>query len=185
MWVTLKDVKIKWRWKSLSKMTNEELIYFNWYLKKQRDETIRLEELLIKQNINCDNSIIVSPMFLSKRNKNVPDKKFSLNLNQYRNWNFIISNDIKQYYKEVMKQFIWDLKFMDQIEIEYKIFYWKNEPDLMNIVSVQSKFFLDLLVTEWLIKDDSVKYVIKETSIVWGKDIWNERVEIKIKQTTI
>jgi hypothetical protein len=35
-------------------MSEEELEFFNKYVNKHREETIRLEELLIKQNLSCN-----------------------------------------------------------------------------------------------------------------------------------
>jgi len=180
MWITLKNIKIKWRYKARSRMTPEELVYFNAYVLKHREETLRLEGILIKQNLNCSKWIIVSPMFLPLRRKETPDKKVSLNFNIMKTWDFITYNNNKIAYKELMKPFVEWICLSDKIEIEYKIFYWKNKPDGMNITSATSKFFLDLLVEEEYIKDDDVDHVISEKWIPWWKDIWNERIEITI-----
>ena len=179
MAVTLKDLKVKWRWKARSKMTFDQLEYFTNYVKKKRDETIKLEMLLKHQNLACDEWIIVSPMFLPLRRKETPDKKESLNMNSYRNWDFMKSNILKQDYKELMKDYIPNLWELKDIHIEYKIFYGKNEPDGMNIASVQSKFFLDTLQELWYLSDDNISNVTESYSNGW-KDIWNERIEIKI-----
>lgn len=182
MAVTLNDIKVKWRYKARSKMSSEELEYFNNYVDKHRKETIRLEELLIKQNLQANEWIIVSPMFLPLRKKETPDKKFWLNMNQMRNRNFITSNNLKKEYKIIMNPYISKLKKLKKIKIEYKIFYWKNIPDWMNIQWCISKFFLDTLVEEWYIDDDNINYVVSELWISWWKDIGNERVEIKITE---
>jgi len=177
--ITLKNIKIKWRYKARSKMSPDELEYFNSYVAKHRQETIRLEELLIKQNLACDEWIIVSPMFLPVRRKETPDKKYWLNMNSYRNRDFITSNNLKIEYKELMKEYIKDLKDLNNIHITYTIYYGKNEPDGMNIAAVQSKFFLDTLQEEELLSDDNI-WNVTESYMNWWKDIWNERVEIKI-----
>ena len=179
MGVTLKNIKIKWRYKARSQMSIDELTYFNAYVLKHREETIRLEELLIKQNLQAKEWIIVSPMFLPVRRKETPDKKFWLNMNSYRNRDFITSNNLKIEYKELMKEYIKDLKNLNNIHITYTIYYWKNEPDGMNIAAVQSKFFLDTLQEEWLLSDDNISNVT-ESYMNWWKEIWNERIEIKI-----
>ena len=49
----------------------------------------------------------------------------------------------------------------------------------MNIAAVQSKFFLDTLQEEELLSDDNI-WNVTESYMNWWKDIWNERVEIKI-----
>lgn len=180
MWITLKNLKKGWRWKTVWQMSLEEVDYYREYIAKHRAETTRLEELLKAQNINASDWIIISPMFIPVRNKNTPDKKYALNMNQMRNRNFIISNNLKQCYKELMKPYISHLPKLKNINIEYTIYRGKNEPDIMNIWSVISKFFLDTLQEEWILEDDKASIVSRETIINWWQDKWNERVEIKI-----
>ncbi len=181
MWVTLKDLKKKWRWKARSKMTNEELEYFISYIKKCRDETTRLELLLEAQNKASKEAVIISPMYLPIRKKRTPDKKISLNMNWYRNIDFITNNNVKQSYKELIEPYIDNLWQLKDIHIEYTVYYWSKEPDWMNIVSVISKFFLDALQEEWKIKNDNISNVT-ESYKNWWKDIWNERIEIRIRK---
>jgi len=102
--ITLKDVKIWTRWKSISKMNEKQLEYYNKYKNKHREETIRLEEKLIELNKRYDNynNIIVSPMFMPIRNINVPDKIIVLNINIMKTWNFINYNNYKKIYKNIM-----------------------------------------------------------------------------------
>jgi hypothetical protein len=130
--------------------------------------------------LSCNEWIIVSPYFLPIRHKETPDKKVAINFNVMKTWNFITYDTYKKFYKDLMKTYISWLKDLDKIEIEYKVFYWKNKPDGMNLISATSKFFLDTLVEEWCIKDDDVEHVLSEKWIVWWKDIWNERIEILI-----
>jgi len=76
--------------------------------------------------------------------------------------------------------FLKKIKLSEKIKIEYKIFYWKNKPDWMNIAAATSKFFLDTIVEEGYIKDDNIENIISEIWTSWWKDIWNERIEIII-----
>jgi hypothetical protein len=101
--ITLKDIKKGGRWKARSKMTPEEKELFNKQVKKNRDETIKLEQSLELKNKSCNEFKIVSPMYIPIRNKEVPDKKYALNMNNYRNRKSIVSNNLKIRYKELMK----------------------------------------------------------------------------------
>jgi len=187
--ITLANVKKKWRWKARSQMSPEELDFFLEYVDKKRSETIMLKEMLARQNLNAAAWIIVSPMFLPVERKTTPDKKISLNMNGYRNWDFITSDNLKKDYKEIMKPYIAHLTKLSNVHIEYRIFYGKNEPDGMNIAAVQSKFFLDALqgekdedgnqISPAYIDNDNISNVTESYSS-WWKEIWNERIEILI-----
>jgi hypothetical protein len=83
-------------------MNNEQLELFNEHMKKHRDETIRLEQLFKQLIINRKEDIIILPMYLPIRKVTVPDTKIAMNLNGYRNWSFILSNEYKITYKELI-----------------------------------------------------------------------------------
>lgn len=176
---TLANIKKKWRWKARSKMSPEELDFFLEYIDKKRHETIMLEEMLEMQNKLAAPWVIVSPMFLPIRRKQTPDKKESLNMNGYRNWDFMKSDMIKKDYKDLMTKYIPDLWLLENIHVEYRIYYGKNEPDWMNIASVQSKFFLDTLQELGYLTNDNLSNVTESISNGWQAK-WNERIEIII-----
>lgn len=104
---------------------------------------------------------VISPLTVpisSKRN-------FSLNLNTYRNTYFHTLNAAKVKYGEIVRDQIKDLNLTPQIAIQYTLFPGsRRRMDLMNVISVTSKFFLDLLVKEGKLTDDSYNYVISETT---------------------
>lgn len=180
MWIKLKDIKDKkWKFINRSQMSKEQLEFYNKYLEESRLKT-ETSEFILKENVLFKNKgVIVSPIYLPVRMKQVKDKIISLNMNDYRNRNFILSNKYKILYKDIMKEQLEALKFNRKIKIQYTL-YWKKQPDWMNIISVISKFFLDALVDYWCIKDDNVTIVTWESWIDWWQDKDNPRVEIKI-----
>ena len=193
MWVTLKDLKTrpidkrtgkqktkgKLRWKKRKELTTEEYKYFCDYMLKKRRENEKILNDLDSNNTPLEEFKVVWPMFIPKMNKNVPDTKYSLNLNGYRNWDFITNNMLKVEYKNMMWKYIKHLPKLSNIHIYYSVYYWKNEPDWMNLLSIQSKFFLDLLVESNILEDDNINNVT-ESYWVWWQDIDNPRVEIFI-----
>jgi hypothetical protein len=82
-------------------------------------------------------------------------KRIAYNLNWYRNAHFRLLTDIKAkfepLYSETFKA--------DKIEIVYDLRLKRENTDLMNWVSVVDKFFLDWLVKQEMIPDDTVVHV--------------------------
>lgn len=183
MAMTLKDIKIKWRYKAESKMNPEELKFFNSYKKKHREESNRLHWILETYNRSSDNCKITLPMFVPMLNKNVPDKKIAVNMNWYRNVNFIINDNVKKEFKRLVGDYINKLKkATGKIHVEYTVYY-DREPDGMNVVSIVSKYFLDALQDYWIIKDDKIS-IVTESYLDWWQCKWGERVEVKIIHKT-
>jgi len=112
-------------------------------------------------------------------------KRYYLNLNQYRNWHYQISNKLKILFKEKVRGNL-DFSFLDQIEITYDYFAPdKRKRDLMNVVAVVDKFFQDALVENGCIKTDDTDTVIRITSMYKGIDRENPRIEATINHIKI
>ena len=112
-------------------------------------------------------------------------RKYHLNLNQYRNWHFQVSNNIKKQFKQEVKGFL-DFSFYGKIEIEYTYFAPDARVrDLMNYITVVDKFFQDALVEEGCIDSDDTNTVVKIISIYGGVDRSNPRMEAVIKHYDI
>jgi len=109
-------------------------------------------------------------------------KKRYLNLNQYRNWHFQVSNNIKKTFKEQVGGNL-DFSILGEIEIEY-VYYApdKRKRDLMNVIAVADKFFQDALVEYGCIETDDTDTVVKITSLFGGVDKEDARIVATIKQ---
>lgn len=106
---------------------------------------------------------IICPLSVELERKTMKNKKYYLNLNNFRNRNFIVSNQIKHKFCELMQEQLKDLKFTLPIDIEYTLYYWDNRKrDKWNILSIIQKFFLDSLVYYQCIIDDNDNYINKE-----------------------
>lgn len=124
--------------------------------------------------------MIVSPLYLMLPRKRSSAKRFALNLNQYRNLNFHILNQIKkQYKKEMHSQIVGMRSLCWPVKISYRYFL-RQRCDVGNVHSVVEKFFLDALVELGRIPDDNVQFVIGGNYTFAGFDRKNPRCEIEI-----
>lgn len=123
---------------------------------------------------------IVSPLYLTIKKKTLEWQKKPINLNDYRNRDFRLSNDLKIQYKKLMKDQIKDIKCSWPIWITYTLYYNSTASDLMNFGSIIDKFFCDMLQEEWCLVDDNVVNYIESHYVVWWQDKKNPRMEITI-----
>ena len=111
------------------------------------------------------------------------NKKFILNLNNYRNAHYRILSASKKIYTEDLLERIKDLpKFSDVVSLEY-VYYAKSKRrlDVSNPCSIIDKFTCDALVKAEIIEDDSSKQIKKVSYIFGGVDKNNPRCELTIK----
>jgi len=132
---------------------------------------------------NSDQLKIISPILIEIPRKTKPARKVYLNLNNYRNLNFIVNNQAKHIYSEALQCVLSGLKLKTPIELHYTYFKGSNrKSDKMNVLSIVDKFFCDSLVNYSCIPDDNDEYIGTQTFSFGGLDKNNPRVEILIKQ---
>lgn len=111
------------------------------------------------------------------------NKKFILNLNNYRNAHYQTLNKSKQAYKAIIG---WQIKKLNPIKkavIHYTLYPATNRlTDIGNVVSIHKKYFEDALTYYEVIPDDNYNHVISSSEFFGGIDKENPRVEIKIKE---
>ena len=116
------------------------------------------------------------PLFIT----NWSNKRKWLTLNNYRNWHYQVSNDIKRRFKsEVFDKLDFNIK--GKIKIEY--FYFapdKRTRDLMNVISVIDKFFQDAMVDRGCIESDDLSTVVEVNSCYMGIDKLDPRLDVMI-----
>jgi len=122
--------------------------------------------------------IVIMPTYIVMGVKKI--KKYYINLNQYRNWHFHVSNNLKVKYKELVYSQIKDLNF-NKIKLVFTYYKpSKRRVDRANILSIHEKFFCDALVESGCIPDDNDDYIVSTHYYSGGLDRENPRVEIKI-----
>ena len=118
------------------------------------------------------------PLFITNRS----NRRKWLTLNNYRNWHYQVSNDIKRRFKsEVFDKL--DFKIKGRVKIEY--FYFapdKRTRDLMNVISVIDKFFQDAMVDRGCIESDDLSTVVEVNSCYMGIDREEPRLDVMISK---
>ena len=116
------------------------------------------------------------PLFITNRS----NRRKWLTLNNYRNWHYQVSNDIKRRFKsEVFDKL--DFKIKGRVKIEY--FYFapdKRTRDLMNVISVIDKFFQDAMVDRGCIESDDLSTVVEVNSCYMGIDKEDPRLDVML-----
>jgi Holliday junction resolvase RusA-like endonuclease len=123
------------------------------------------------------------PVYYEETFKTKPSKTFLLGMNVYRNIHFHLKNKVKVHFERLIVHQLLNLdppKIVGKYQIEYVYYYKSTVSDLMNVVSLISKFTNDALQNYGAVVNDNVQYCIKESATVGGQDKLNPRVEIKI-----
>lgn len=121
------------------------------------------------------------PLFVVLPRKTKADRKMIINLNNYRNWHYITSNDTKTKYKEALESQLKGLKFESPICLEFILYKGSNrKSDRSNVLSIQEKFFCDALVDFGCIEDDNDDIILKTTYTSGGLCKEDPRVDVYI-----
>jgi hypothetical protein len=122
------------------------------------------------------------PLYVTLPRKTKKDKKYMLNLNQYRNWHYIVSNQLKHRFCEALESSLRGLKLKDELDITYTLYKGsKRKIDRANVLCIIEKFFCDALTFYGCIPDDNDDYIKATHYLDGGIDKDNPRVEITIK----
>ena len=116
------------------------------------------------------------PLYITNRS----NRRRWLTMNNYRNWHYQVSNDIKRRFKSEITPLL-DFRFAGKIKIEY--FYFapdKRTRDLMNVISVVDKFFQDAMVENGCIESDDLSTVVEVNSCYMGIDREDPRLDVMI-----
>lgn len=109
-------------------------------------------------------------------------KNHHLNLNNYRNWHYQVSNKLKRMYKDYVSSQLMGVSFSN-IDLTFTL--WapdKRKRDRSNVLCVHEKFFCDALVELGCIGDDNDKYISSTHYYTGGIDRDNPRVDILVKE---
>lgn len=121
------------------------------------------------------------PVYIIVPRKTKKDKKYAMNLNAYRNWHYLVSNQIKHSFCEALRGSLSDLNKLDRVYITYKYYKAsKRRSDKCNVIDIVDKFFLDSLVEYGVIEDDNDDIVIFNHNHRTEIDTENPRVTVKI-----
>lgn len=124
-----------------------------------------------------------SPLNIVLPRKTKKDVSKGLNLNTYRNINFIMNNQMKVIYKQDFSESLSGLVITPPIKVTYTYFSNSNrKSDISNMCCIVDKFFLDALTEFGCIPDDNYEYVKEVHYLFGGVDKGKGRVEILIEE---
>lgn len=108
-------------------------------------------------------------------------KRYHINLNNYRNWHFQVSNNLKKKYKEVMNEQLQGIKFTKPIRLIFTMYRPdKRKVDRSNVLCIHEKFFCDALVESGCMPDDNDKFIVETIYRTGTIDKLNPRIEIEV-----
>lgn len=126
---------------------------------------------------------VVSPLEVNLQRKK-KQKKFILNLNNYRNEHYQVLNQAKIAYKAAVRWQISKLPCLGIVSVEYVLYpKTKRLTDIPNVLSIHDKFFMDSLVELGRLKDDNYLYHVSSSYTFGEVDKLNPRVDILITET--
>ncbi len=124
------------------------------------------------------------PTFVILPRKTKADKKIHLNLNIYRNMNYILNNQCKVAFHEAFKPEMDKYKqcfISEKLKFTYTITAAnKRKFDISNMLSVIDKFACDALVKEGFMPDDNWEHLV-EVSYRFGGITGERTCELHIE----
>lgn len=111
---------------------------------------------------------LILPLYIEIPRKTKKDKKWILNMNNYRNTHYRVCNEAKIAYSKLIAELVDEVYKFEKCKLEFKYFHKnKGRVDKSNPCSVIEKFACDAL-TELGFWDDDDSSRIPETLYLWG-----------------
>lgn len=123
---------------------------------------------------------VVCPLYVDLPRKTKKAKRVYINLNTYRNLHYVVSNQVKKAYLEIVREQLEGVTIDTPVVVTYKVFKQSaRKLDKMNVVAITSKFLLDAVTELGCWEDDNDDHV--KTEIIWSTEIdrANPRVEVE------
>lgn len=122
------------------------------------------------------------PLYIDLERKTMPAKRYYINLNNYRNWQYHVSNKLKIKYKDIVRPALYGITFK-YITLDFLLHRGdKRRVDRSNILSIHEKFLCDAIVECGCIKDDNDNFLHSTHYYTGNIDKKNPRVDIQIKE---
>tara|TARA_B110000858_G_C17661589_1_gene407529 strand:- start:502 stop:903 length:402 start_codon:yes stop_codon:yes gene_type:complete len=124
---------------------------------------------------------LIVPLYVELPRKTKKNLNVWLNMNRFMNLHFLVKNNAKKVFFEVMREQLEGVVIDTPVEITYQIFSPdKRKRDKMNAISVVSKFLLDTITHYGCWEDDNDDFVLTETILPTVYDKGNGRIEVNI-----
>ena len=114
--------------------------------------------------------------------KKKDDVIFDLNLNTYRNTHYLILNEAKIRYKEIVTPLIKHIPKLEGCGMDFVLYPGSRRLcDVSNICSIVEKFFNDAFVEAGKIEDDNYLFIPVSRYNFGAVDVNNPRVDLTIE----
>ena len=124
---------------------------------------------------------LIVPMYVELHRKTKKNLNVWLNMNRFMNLHFLVKNNAKKVFFEVMRDQLEGVKIDTPVNITYQLFSPdKRKRDKMNAIAVVSKFLLDAITHYGCWEDDNDEFVKTETLLPTVYDKGNGRIEVTI-----
>jgi Holliday junction resolvase RusA-like endonuclease len=125
---------------------------------------------------------IIAPLAVYLPRKTKKDQRIAVNLNTYRNLHFLVNNQAKKIYGEMIRDQIKGKVIQTPVSIQYRVYKAsKRHLDKGNVICVTQKYLLDALTEEGCWTDDNDDFIKTEVMHPTRLDRKNPRCEILIK----
>ena len=123
------------------------------------------------------------PYYYTIERKTKKNKTVMVGMNYYRNAHYQILNNIKKHYHKLVTSRLeaFEGDRLGKYRIKYKMYYKRNNQDLMNVVSIIDKFVQDSLQEFGLVENDNVCNCVRIVAEAIEQDKINPRIEIEIE----
>ena len=123
------------------------------------------------------------PIYYTQHFKTKKSKMFMVGMNWYRNAHFILSNEVKHSYHELIaSQLASNGESFNKPFMHYRLFYKTASSDMMNVVTCIDKSVMDALQDLHIIENDNVQFYQRSLIEVAGRDKENPRVEVTVME---
>lgn len=136
---------------------------------------------------NSPMAVIRLPLYVDLPRVRTADKRFILNLNNYRNAHYHILNDAKVRYKDAVAMSCSGITILPGPYLfAYRLFPGDRRLcDIANVLPIVQKFTDDALITLGLIPDDNYKVIREVRYALGGVDRDNPRAELEVYGTEL
>lgn len=137
-------------------------------------ETFLRDVLMTKVNFT-------SPLFVVLPRKTKKDRKVFINLNTYRNLHYLVNNQAKKTYFELMESQLKGVVFDKPVTLTFTLHRKdKRTGDRANVLSITEKYFCDALTKYGCFLDDNDNFILWSHYQTGEIDRENPRVDIEI-----
>lgn len=123
----------------------------------------------------------ILPLSIVIPRKTKKDKRVSLNLNEYRNWPYFLSNDVKVRFREAMRTQLEGVVIPTPCALYFTLYRGNaRKGDRANVLTVVEKFFCDAATFYGCWPDDTDEYIYASHYQTGAIDRDNPRVELEL-----